>query len=68
MAAKYPEEDLVYIPDEEEEEEEDLRGPSNRRLADNYAISLDDVLTDFREMVSKDKKDALKITVSALKR
>lgn len=66
MAAKYLEEDLVHIPDEEEEEE-DLRGPPNRRLADNYSNSLNDVLR-LQGMVLKDKKDALQITVSALKR
>ena len=45
-----------------------MREPTNRQLVDNYMNSLDEVMTDFRDMIAKDKKDALEITVNAMKR
>ena len=40
----------------------------NHWLAKDYACSIDDVMVDFKDLITKDKKDALTITVITLKR
>ena len=57
--------EIVTMPDKEEGPER--HGPCNLVTADEYTESLDEVMLHFKESVMEDRKDALLVTVNALK-
>ena len=59
--------DMVVIPDEEGEDD-GMVDLANKQMAKDYAASLDTVMQDFCDLVHEDRKDALRVTVNALKR
>ena len=56
------------IPEEEEEEVDEMKGPRNWQLAEDYACGLDDIMCMFKNNIASDEKDAMVIVVSVLKK
>ena len=69
MAEKEVPEDVVVVPDDDNDDDDQFgsTGPQNLDEARAYQDRLNKTLDDFAELLNKDRKDTLKVTVQVWK-